>query len=91
MAEHQIVIHGVGGDPSDGRRCELDKGVVLGATCGTVARETKAGNFAELGEIGAHFVLVETMRNAAKRGTIVSKRSESYERRRKIQAVAYLM
>jgi hypothetical protein len=90
MAEHQIVIHGVGGDPGDGGGSKLDKGVVLGATCGAVARETKAGNGAELGEIGAHFVLVETVRNATEGGALVSNGVQPHMKR-KIQAVAYLM
>ena len=67
VAEHEVVVHGVRDDARNRGGGELDEGVVLGASCGAVAGETETSDFAELGEVGAHFVLVETVGDAASR------------------------
>jgi len=65
MAVHQIVVHSLGDNLSNSDGGEFHECIVLGPAGETVARETKTGNLAELGEVGAHLVLVETVGDAS--------------------------
>ena len=64
VPEEEIVVHGGDDDAGDFHGCEFYEGVVLGGAGGAVAREPEAGDGAELGEVGTHFLFVKPMRDA---------------------------
>lgn len=76
VAEHEVVVHGLGDDGRDGGGGEFEEGVVLGGAGGAVAREAQAEQGAELGEVGAHLGLVEAVGDAAAGGGLLAVRRE---------------
>ena len=65
MAEHDVVVHGVGDDLGHLGRGELEEGEVLGGAGFAAAREAHVVDGAELAEVGAHFVFVEAVGDAS--------------------------
>ena len=64
MPKEEIIVHGRGDDGGDAFRGEFDKGVVFGGAGAAVAGEAEAEDGAELGKVGAHFMLVEAVGDA---------------------------
>jgi hypothetical protein len=65
VAKEQVVVHGLSGYLGNLGIFEFDESVVLGGASGTVATDPQSTDDAELGKVGAHFTLIEAVRDTA--------------------------
>jgi hypothetical protein len=65
VAEEEVIVHRVHNDLRNFHMLELNERVVLGFARLLVSRQTQTRNFAKLGKVSAHLVLVKAVGNTA--------------------------